>query len=299
MNAHEYNGRHRTLYARLIGGDNIYVLGPYHRVDLFILAEALIDARKNIAAHTHLVIVEHQRGHNVALAYEIRHKRILRFVIYIRRRSYLLYHAVAHYDYGIAHRKRLLLIVRDVYERDAELLLHTLKLNLHLLAQLKIERAERFVKKQHLWLVNERARYRHALLLPAGKLVYVSFAVALQVNKLQHFLNTPRYVRLGRLFYFQAERNVVEHVEMRKKRIFLEHGVYLALMRRNAAHILARHNYLAGRRHGKARDYPQQRCFAAARRPEKRQELAVAHIERNVVERQLAVKFLRYVFQLD
>ena len=45
-----------------------------------------------------------------------------------------------------------------------------LQLELHLLAQLQVERAERLVEKQHLRLVDERARERDALLLAAGEL---------------------------------------------------------------------------------------------------------------------------------
>jgi hypothetical protein len=43
-------------------------------------------------------------------------------------------------------RRSLLLVVRDVYEGDADLALDRAQLVLHLLAQLQVERAERLVE---------------------------------------------------------------------------------------------------------------------------------------------------------
>ncbi len=45
--------------------------------------------------------------------------------------------------------------------------LDALQLHLELLAELQVEGAERLVEEQHLGTVHERARERHALLLPA------------------------------------------------------------------------------------------------------------------------------------
>ena len=45
-----------------------------------------------------------------------------------------------------------------------------LELDLHLLAQLQVERAQRLVEQQHRGLVHDRARQRDALALPAREL---------------------------------------------------------------------------------------------------------------------------------
>ena len=71
---------------------------------------------------------------------------------------------------AVAHRQRLLLVVGDVDEGDADLALDALELDLHLLAQLEVERAERLVEQQHLRAVDDRARERDALALPAREL---------------------------------------------------------------------------------------------------------------------------------
>ena len=75
-----------------------------------------------------------------------------------------------HHGDAVAHRQRLLLVVRDVDEGDADLALDALQLDLHLLAELEIERAERLVEQQHLGLVDQGAGQRDALPLAAREL---------------------------------------------------------------------------------------------------------------------------------
>ena len=41
------------------------------------------------------------------------------------------------------------------------------------------------------------------------------------------------------LFQIQSERDVVEHVQVREQRVFLEHGVDAALVGRNVGNVLA------------------------------------------------------------
>jgi hypothetical protein len=57
---------------------------------------------------------------------------------------------VAEDGQAVAHRERLLLVVRDVDEGQPDLLLDLLELDLHRLAQLQVERAERLVEQQDL-----------------------------------------------------------------------------------------------------------------------------------------------------
>ena len=64
-------------------------------------------------------------------------------------RAELLDDAVVHDRDAVRHRERLLLVVRHVDERDPDLALDALELDLHLLAQLEVERAERLVEQQH------------------------------------------------------------------------------------------------------------------------------------------------------
>ena len=78
--------------------------------------------------------------------------------------------ALVHDRDPVGHRQRLLLVVGHVEERDPDVALDPLELDLQSLAQLQVERAERLVEQQHLGEVDERARQRDALLLAAGEL---------------------------------------------------------------------------------------------------------------------------------
>ena len=67
----------------------------------------------------------------------------------------------------------------------AQLALDRLQLELHLLAQLQVERAERLVEQQHARLVDDRARERDALALAAGELDRPALLDARQAHHLQ------------------------------------------------------------------------------------------------------------------
>ena len=65
--------------------------------------------------------------------------------------------ALRHHRDAIAHDERFLLVVGDVDERDADLALDAHQLELHLLAELEVEGAERFVEQEHGRLVHQGA----------------------------------------------------------------------------------------------------------------------------------------------
>ena len=84
---------------------------------------------------------------------------------------------------AVAHRQRLLLVVRDVDEGDPELLLDPLQLDLQLLAELEVERAERLVEQERLRPVDDRAGERDALALAARELGRLPAAVVLELHQ--------------------------------------------------------------------------------------------------------------------
>ena len=86
---------------------------------------------------------------------------------------------------AVAHGQRLLLVVRDVDEGDADLALDPLELGLHLLAQLEVERAEGLVEQQHPRAVDDRAGERDALALAAGELARLAVAEARQAHHVE------------------------------------------------------------------------------------------------------------------
>ena len=103
-----------------------------------------------------------------------------------RRRPDLLDPPVVEDGDPIAHRERLFLVVRDVDERHAELLLDLLELDLELLAQLQVEGAERLVEQERPRRVDDRPRERDALALAAGELTRLAVAEALEPHEGEH-----------------------------------------------------------------------------------------------------------------
>ena len=98
----------------------------------------------------------------------------------------LLVAAVVHHGDAVGHRHRLLLVVGHVDERDPDLLLDALELDLHLLAQLEVEGAERLVEEEDGGPVDERPRERDALRLAARDLGRLALLEARQLDELEH-----------------------------------------------------------------------------------------------------------------
>ena len=116
----------------------------------------------------------------------------------LRRLVELLHAAVVHHRDPVRQRERLGLVVRHVDERDADLLLHVDELDLHLLAQLGVERRQRLVEQQHRRMRDERAGDRDALLLAARELVRIALAEAREPHVLERLGDLARRSSAGR-----------------------------------------------------------------------------------------------------
>ena len=104
----------------------------------------------------------------VVFADEARDERRRRLVVETVRRSDLSDVPAFEYRHAIRHRQRFALVVRHIDDGDAEHLVDLLQLDLHVLAQLLVERAERFVHQNERRLETPaRARARRAA---AGRL---------------------------------------------------------------------------------------------------------------------------------
>ena len=112
----------------------------------------------------------HARVDEVRDAEEVGHERGLRALVEVGRAAGLLDLAAVHHRDRVGHGHGLLLVVRDVHEGDPDVLLDPLELDLQLLAQAQVERAERLVEQQRARAVDQRAGERDALLLAAGEL---------------------------------------------------------------------------------------------------------------------------------
>jgi len=129
----------------------------------------IIHALELSATKSYLHITCHDSLENVTLADKVRNKCILRLIIYILRCTYLLYSSLRHYNNLIRHRKCLFLVMRYIYKCNSELVMHILKLKLHLLTHLKVKCSKRLIKHKNLRLIDKRPCNRNPLLLSAGK----------------------------------------------------------------------------------------------------------------------------------
>ena len=157
-------------------------------------------------------------------------------------------------------------------------------LELHLLAQLLVERAERLVHQHELRLEHQRARDRDALLLAAGELRRPAAAEAAELHHVQRALDPLRDLVARHAAHRQREADVLGHRHVREQRVVLEHHADLALVRRQARQRLALEQDLAGGRRLEAGEHHQRRRLARARGPEQRQELAALDVEMEIVD---------------
>ena len=181
-----------------------------------------------------------------------------------------------------------------VDERDPDLLLDPLELDLHLLAQLEVERAERLVEEEDGGSVDERPGQRDPLRLAAGDLGRLALLEAGQLDQLEHVGDARLDLVALDLLAPQPEGDVVLDRQVREQRVVLEDRVDVPLVRRQPGHVLER--ALAGRWIGgpqldQARggllepaDHPEGGRLAAAGRPEEGEELAVLDLEVDVVD---------------
>ena len=285
--------------GRRARGHDIDILRTDHNVDRRHFAEAAVERLEALSRHLDQVVVDHQAVENVALADEVRNEGVLRLVVNIDRRADLLDLALVHDDDRIAHGERLLLVVRDKDERDADRLLNLLQLTLHVLAQLEIERGKRLIEQQHLRFIRECAGDCDTLLLTAGELSDAAVRHAVQIHHVEHL----RHGFLDLVLFFaldaHAERDVFIDIQVREERVLLEDRVDRALVRRHAVDLLATKKDIAAIGCDEAADRAQNRGFAAAGGAEERHELAVTDCEVEVLEHLFAVKRYCNVFQSD
>ena len=119
-------------------------------------------------------------------------------LVQLARRGELLDDAAVHHGDAVGHRHGLLLIVRHVDERGARALLEVLQLELHLLAELQVERAQRLVEQEGGGPVHERAGERDPLLLAAGELRRTPVLHAVELHGADHLARPASRSPTGR-----------------------------------------------------------------------------------------------------
>jgi hypothetical protein len=174
--------------------------------------------------------------------------------------------------------------VRHQHRRDAELTLDLADRAAQLLADLGVQGAERLIEQQDFRLVRERTSHGDALLLAAGELRRQPVVHAFERDQAQQFLATLATV--GGLHAADAQRklDVVGHAHVAEQRVVLEHEADAAIAGRHVRNVPAVEGDAAVVHAGQARDGAQQRTLAAAARAQQHIELAVADVQRDIVD---------------
>ena len=238
----------------------------------------------------------------VDVADEVGHKPAGRVFVNFLGRAHLQHPALAHHGNAAGHGHGLFLVVGHHHHGHAHFFDDVDQLELRLLAQLFVQRAQGLVQQQQLGPLGQAAGQGHALLLPARELVRLAFGKRAQLHQIEHFAGAFLNFVFGQTLALQAKGHVLPDVQVRKQRIALEHHVDGALVGRQPAHILPAQQNLARSGRFKPGQHAQQGGLAAARAAQQRKNFALADGQAHLVHRHRFIKpldeFLRFQIPL-
>jgi len=169
-----------------------------------------------------------------------------------------------HHCDAVAHHERLVLIVRDEDRRDSKFTQQMAQLDLHGLAQLAVERAERLVEQQQRRLDDYGARDRDALLLSAGEREHAAIREAFHAHQRERLADALLDLGLRDALRLEAEGHVFGDRQMRKQRVVLEHDADIAPVRGDARQVTPADRDRPEFGNEQPRDQAQQRGLSAA-----------------------------------
>src|SRR5438874_972216 len=156
---------------------------------------------------------------------ETGHEQVVRVMVQLQRRPYLLDEAGLQDHDLVRHRHRLDLIVRHVDHRSLELVVEAGELDAHLHAKRGVEVGERLVEEEYLGVANDGAPDGDALPLAARELLGFAMEQRLELEHARRFLHLLLPLLLGNVGEPETEGHVVRHAHVRIQRIALEdHG---------------------------------------------------------------------------
>ena len=182
--------------------------------------------------------------------------------IQIARRIELLDMAAAHQTDPIGHHERFLLVMRDIQDRHAEQLVQMLDLQLHLLAQLLVERAERFVHQHEARRGDQARASAMRCCWPPDSCVGLRAATPGRRTIAKRRADFAADFGFGQPAHPQRKRDVFRDRHVGKQRVILEHHAETAGTGRQVGDVApVDPDPPRGRRH-RARDQVQQCGFA-------------------------------------
>jgi len=206
----------------------------------------------------------------------------------VGRRTDLLDPALVEDREAVAHRERLLLVVGDVDEGDADLAdlaLDALELDLHLLPKLEVERAQWLVEEQHPRGIHERARERDPLTLASRELDGLAIAEPWKPHDLQDLVHSTFALRTRDMLHAQAVSDVLGDGHVREERVVLEDRVDVPLVGRAVRNVGSAELDATFIGPLEAGDQPERRRLAGAGRAQQGEELAGGNLEIDPVDR--------------
>ena len=135
---------------------------------------------------------------------------------------------LAHDHDPIGDGHGLLLVVGHVDRGDAQAALEAADLPPGVDPQLGVEIGQGLVEEQHLGLDDDGPGQRDALLLAPGDLVRELVLVTPQAHQLEHLRHPPLDVVPGHPLHLQPVGDVLEHRQVRKQGVVLEHEADVA-----------------------------------------------------------------------
>ena len=204
--------------------------------------------------------------------------------------------AAIHDRDPIAHAHRLDLIVCDEDGRDAGLLLQPANLRAHVEAQPRVQVGQRFVQQEHAWATDQGPRQRHALLLTTGKVRGQTLEQVIDLEHGRDFVHPAANGCARFSLYLEREGDVVEHVHVWIQSVGLEHDADVAPLRRPAGDVFVAEEYPPAIDNVQPAHGEQRRRFAAARRTEQREHLAVLDFEIHRIDDGVFAEALGKVF---
>ena len=216
-----------------------------------------------------------------------------RAIVDVARGGHLLDPATVHHGDPIGHGKRLLLVVGDQNGRDPILALQPFHLDLHVQAQILVERAEWLIKHEDFRIDRQAAGQRNPLLLPAGQLARQSVGIRPHVYEPKHLLDTRGNAIARPVMRFQSIGDVLPHGHVRKERIALKYDSDPAPVGRQVVDALAVKQHAALGLANEARNDSKQGGFAATRRPEQRDQLTGVDGELHIIDSDKVAEAMR------
>ena len=183
----------------------------------------------------------------------------------------------AHDGHAVTEGQGFFLVVRDQNRGHAGQAQQSPEILASGVAQPGVQVGKGFVQEEQGGTGGQRAGQRDPLLLPPGELMGSATFEHGEAHQGQGFAGAGEPLRAGQVG--QAERDVLQHAQVREQRVVLKHQPHAPLLRGQAAHVASCDQDRTGVGRVQASDQAEGRGFAAPAGPEEREQFAPVQVE--------------------